>query len=94
MVETSCDVEGFIYLCANACTQMTKTISLSEEAYRVLRRHKLAQESFSDAVTRLAARGGRLSEIIGLHPELRGRTDLASIVRENRRKMDRRVGRR
>ena len=79
------------YLCAYAYAQMTKTISLSEEAYRVLHRHKLAGESFSDTVIRLARQGGKLSEVIGLYPELRGRTILADLVRENRRQLDRRV---
>ena len=49
---------------------MTKRVSLSDEAYEVLRRHKLGTESYSDAVLRLARKGGRLSEVIGLHPEL------------------------
>ncbi|TLZ75263.1 MAG: hypothetical protein E6K14_01530 [Methanobacteriota archaeon] len=70
---------------------MTKTISLSDEAYRVLHRHKLAGESFSDTVLRLAREGGKLSEVIGLYPELRGRTGLARMVRENRSRLDRRV---
>ena len=79
------------YLCAYAHAQMTKTISLSDEAYRVLHRHKLAGESFSDTVLRLAREGGKLSEVIGLYPELRGRTGLARMVRENRSRLDRRV---
>ncbi|MEK6851363.1 MAG: antitoxin VapB family protein [Candidatus Thermoplasmatota archaeon] len=70
---------------------MTKTISLSDEAYEHLRRHKLGDESFSDAVLRLTRQGGRLSDVIGLCPELRGATGLARIVRENRRRLDRRV---
>jgi len=70
---------------------MTKTISLSDEAYELLRRHKLASESFSDTVMRLARRGGKLSEVIGLYPELRGRTALARLVREGRRRLDKRV---
>ena len=85
-------LRGLKYLCAYAHTQMTKTISLSDEAYRLLRRHKLASESFSDAVTRLTRQGGRLSEVIGLYPELKGRTGLAESVRENRKRLDRRVG--
>ena len=80
------------YLCAYACTQMTKTISLSDEAYRLLHRHKLASESFSDTVIRLARQGGKLSEVVGLYPELQGRTGLATLVRENRKRLDQRVG--
>lgn len=80
------------YLCAYAHTQMTKTISLSDKAYELLRRHKLATESFSDTVVRLARQGGKLSEVIGLYPELRGSTTFARVVRENRRRLDRRVG--
>jgi len=83
---------SFKYLCAHAQTQMTKTISLSEEAYEVLRRHKLEAESFSDTVLRLTRQGGKLSEVIGLHPELRGKTGLARAVRENRRRLDSRLG--
>jgi len=71
---------------------MTKTISLSDEAYEVLRRHKLATESFSDVVLRLARHGGKLSEVIGLYPDLRGKTELSRIVRENRRRLDARMG--
>ncbi len=71
---------------------MTKTISLSEEAYELLRRHKLASESFSDTVVRLARQGGKLSDVIGLYPELRGKTALSRLVRENRRRLDRRAG--
>jgi predicted CopG family antitoxin len=70
---------------------MTKTISLSDEAYDVLRRHKLGSESFSDTVLRLTRRGGKLSEVIGLHPELVGKTGLARAVRENRRRLEARV---
>ena len=61
---------------------MTKTISLSDEASGVLRRHKLASGTFSDTVLRLARRGAKLSEVIGLHPELAGRTGLARGSRE------------
>jgi len=70
---------------------MTKTISLSDEAYEVLRRHKLGTESFSDVVVRLARHGGKLSEVIGLSPELRGKTELPRIVRGNRRRLDARA---
>ena len=70
---------------------MTKTISLSDMAYRLLRRHKLAGESFSDTVIRLARQGGKLSEVHDLYPELTGRTGLASLVRENRKRLDRRA---
>jgi len=80
-----------MYLCAYAHTQMTKTISLSDEAYELLRRNKLAHESFSDTVARLARQGGKLSEVIGLYPEVRGKTELARMVRENRERLDRRV---
>jgi len=72
---------------------MTKTISPSDEAYGLLRRQKLADESFSDTVIRLARHGGRLSEVIGMYPELRGRTELARLVKENRRRLDRRMAR-
>jgi predicted CopG family antitoxin len=65
---------------------MTKTISLSDEAYGVLRRYKLAGEGFSDAVLRLARHGGKLSEVIVSNPKLRG-TGLARAVRENRRRL-------
>jgi len=71
---------------------MTKTISLSEEAYEVLRRHKLGAESFSDTVLRLTRQGGKLSEVIGLHPARRRKTGLAGAVRETRRRLDSRLG--
>ena len=73
------------YLCSHEQTPMTKTIRLSDEAYEALRRHKLATESFSDAILRLARHGGRLSEVIVADPKLRG-TGLARAIRENRRR--------
>lgn len=78
--------------CAYPGEQMTKTISLSDEAYKLLRRHKLAHESFSDTVIRLTRQGRRLSEVMGLYPELRGETELARLVRENRRRFEERMG--
>ena len=71
---------------------MTKTIRLSDQAFDALRRHMLAGESFSDTVLRLARRRGELSEVINPHPEISGKTGLSRAVRENRRRLDARVG--
>ena len=70
---------------------MTKTIRLSDEAYEVLRRHKLTTESFSDTVLRLARHRARLSEVIVPDSGLRG-SGLERTVRENRRRLDARTG--
>lgn len=40
---------------------------------------------------RLARRGRKLSEVIGLYPELRGKTGIMCVVRENRRRIDART---
>ncbi len=43
------------YLCVYAytCTDLTKVISLSEEAYRILKANKQRNESFSDVILRV-----------------------------------------
>jgi len=40
---------------------MTKIISLSEDAYRILKRMKMGNESFSDVVIRITRDGGKRS---------------------------------
>ena len=71
---------------------MTKVISLSEEAYATLRKFKLGDESFSDVVLRLSRSRGSLSEVIGLHPELAGKTGLAKAAAAVRADLTRRLG--
>jgi predicted CopG family antitoxin len=71
---------------------MTKTISLSEEAYRTLRRHKRPGESFSDAVRRLAASRSSLTDLLDLYPELVGDSDYAESVKAVKRELEARLG--
>jgi predicted CopG family antitoxin len=71
---------------------MTKTISLSEDAYRLLKRHKRRGESFSDTVRRLAARRSTLGDLLDLYPELVGDAEFAERVRAARREMEARLG--
>lgn len=71
---------------------MTKTISLSEEAYDLLKRHKRRRESFSDAVKRLAASQTSLLDLLNLYPELVGDTEYAEEVRAARASIEARLG--
>ena len=43
----------------------TKNISITDEAYEALRREKRKDESFTEAILRLARSRGRLSECFG-----------------------------
>jgi len=76
-----------------ACTSaVTKVISLSDDAYKALRKLKLRGESFSDAVLRLSRPRGVLSDVIGLDPELAGKTGLATSAGSVRTELTRRLG--
>jgi len=48
----------------------TKTVALDTEAYEMLRRQKRADESFSDAVKRLARPRRPISEFAGMWSDL------------------------
>jgi predicted CopG family antitoxin len=84
-------IDAFRTLCANACAQMTKTISLSEDAYKVLKRQKLPGESFSDAVLRLCKTKAKLSDILPMYPELIGNEEYLNAVSETRESIDKRL---
>jgi predicted CopG family antitoxin len=72
--------------------RMTKVISLSEKAYGTLKQLKLGDESFSDVVLRLARSRGLLSEVIGLHPDLAGKTGLKRAAAAIREDLEKRLG--
>ena len=69
---------------------MTKTISLTDEAYKSLRNMKLKGESFSDTIKRLTKKGN-LTEILDLYPELENVEEFEEAIRENRRALDERL---
>lgn len=73
------------------CAQikMTKTISLSDEAYDILKRMKTGKESFSDTIKKLAGRG-KLSEILDLYPEITDK-EYEKSVKDLRKKIDARL---
>lgn len=48
----------------------TKTITITEKAYQELHALKLAEESFSEAITRLSEAKGNLSDCVGLWKDL------------------------
>ncbi|MDI6640320.1 MAG: antitoxin VapB family protein [Methanocellales archaeon] len=68
---------------------MTKTISLSDEAYDLLKKMKLGKESFSDTIKKLAERG-KLSEVLDLYPEIKDE-EYEESVKELRKKIDARL---
>lgn len=69
---------------------MTKTISLTDEAYNLLKSIKLKGESFSDTIKRLTKKG-RLTEILDLYPELENVEGFEEAVLENRKALDKRL---
>ncbi|MFQ6052307.1 MAG: antitoxin VapB family protein [Candidatus Hydrothermarchaeota archaeon] len=70
---------------------MTKTISLSDEAYALLSKLKLKGESFSDTIIRLAKRRGKLIEIIDLYPELTELEEFEVAIKKQREEIDHRL---
>ncbi len=69
---------------------MSRTISLTNEAYDLLKTMKLKGESFSDTIKRLA-RKGKLSEVLYLYPELQKAEEFEEAIRENRKAIDMRL---
>ena len=70
---------------------MTKTISLSDEAYKLLKSIKRNNESFSDVIKRLVGKKGKLVEVPDLYPELSDVQDYEEAVSSIRKEMDRRL---
>ena len=83
--------EHFLKVFKSVCTYtyMTKTISLTDEAYNSLRNIKLRGESFSDVIRRLTKKG-KLTEILDLYPELESVEEFEEAIRENRKALDER----
>ncbi|RLI77381.1 hypothetical protein DRP05_10320 [Archaeoglobales archaeon] len=71
---------------------MTKTISLSDEAYNLLKSVKRKDESFSDVIKRLVGEKGKLSEILFMYPELKDVEEFETAVEEIREKINRTLG--
>ena len=71
---------------------MTKTISLSDEAYILLKNMKIGQESFSEVIKRLSKSKGKLGEILYLYPELANCDEIEQTFQDLRREMDERLG--
>ncbi len=72
---------------------MAKTISLSDEAYNLLKSVKRKDESFSDVIKRLIGGRGNLIDVIDLYPELAGEKELETSVDMMRKDFDQRLGR-
>ena len=82
--------ERKIFKTVHTCTYMSKTISLTNEAYDLLKSMKLKGESFSDTIKRLTKKG-KLSEVLFLYPELQEAEEFEKAVRENRKAIDMRL---
>ena len=69
-----------------------RTVALDEEAYDLLKRAKLKDETFSDAVKRLARPRRPLSEFAGRWSDLKSadRAALMGVYRESRKADERR----
>lgn len=86
------DANKRVYICVHICVhrlKMTKTISLSDEAYDILKRMKTGKESFSDTIKKLAGRG-KLSEVLDLYPEITDK-EYEKSAKELRKKIDARL---
>ncbi|MGQ9721550.1 MAG: antitoxin VapB family protein [Candidatus Jordarchaeum sp.] len=70
---------------------MTKTISLSDEAYKLLKSIKRNDESFSDVIKRLVGKKGKLIDVLDLYPELSDVREYEEAVGAIRKEMDRRL---
>lgn len=72
---------------------MTKTISLSDSAYELLKKVKRSNESFSEVITRLVGKKGKLTDIVDLYPELTGSSseEYEESVKEMRKEVDKRL---
>jgi predicted CopG family antitoxin len=70
---------------------MTKTISLSDEAYELLKSIKRNDESFSDVIKRLVGKKGKLIDVLDLYPELINIREYGEAVVEIRKETDRRL---
>ena len=67
---------------------MTKTISLSDDVYTLLKSIRGKNESFSEAIRRLTSNKGRLMEIVDLYPELSEVSEYEKSVKELRKQID------
>ena len=69
----------------------TKTVALDEEAYELLRRQKKGEESFSQAVKRLARPHRPIASFAGIWSDMtEAERKSVSAVYANQRKADRR----
>lgn len=69
---------------------MTRTVTLTDEAYTLLKSMTRKGESFSDTIKRLSKKG-ELTEILDLYPELREVEEFEEAIRENRKALDDRM---
>jgi len=74
---------------AHIYAHMTKTISLSDEAYNLLKSVKRKDESFSDVIKRVIGKKGRLSDVLFMYPELKDAKDFEDAVEEVKKKISR-----
>ena len=72
---------------------MTKNISLSDEAYELLKNIKGKNESFSEVIKRIIGEKGNLLEILDLYPELTGEKEFEDNVEGVREEFNKRTKR-
>ena len=84
--------EHFLEVFKSVClyTYVTKTISLTDEAYNSLKSMKLKGETFSDTIKRLT-RKGKLTETLDLYPELENTDEFEEAILENRKALNKRL---
>jgi predicted CopG family antitoxin len=67
---------------------MTKSVSLSDDVYTLLKSIKCEDESFSEVIRRLTGNKGGLMEIIDLYPELSEVSEYEESVKGLRKQID------
>jgi len=67
---------------------MTKSISLSDDVYTLLKSIRGKDESFSEVIRRLTSNKGRLMEIVDIYPELSEVLEYEESVRGLRKQID------
>ena len=87
-------LSGKAYLCTCTHTRggtLTKNISMTDDAYKALRRERKSNESFTETILRLTERGGKLSDCFGAWKMSRG--EEVAIMKELSEGWDRAKGR-
>ena len=68
---------------------MVKTITITDEAYERLRKHKMGGESFTEVIKREFSKKGNISEFVGVWGDLSAKefSEIKKTVKDTRKKL-------